>query len=59
MAFSYPGYEIERFEDEGGRCYIRLIPKSSVDTPGDDDNAGKEKRHEKHQESEAIRKAEG
>jgi hypothetical protein len=48
-AHLYPGYEIDNFESEGGNCTYNC--KEEVP------NAGKEERHEKHQESEAVRKA--
>jgi len=57
---TYPGYEIERFEDEGGKCII-LRPKSSdhkAESPlGDGEDARQKERHEKHQEPEAVREA--
>lgn len=28
----YPGYEIEKFEDEGGKCYLILTSESSLNT---------------------------
>lgn len=59
MNYSYPGYEIERFEDEGGnQCSFICFRPSSADKQEADD-AGQEKRHEKHQEPEAVREAEG
>lgn len=55
----YPGYEIEKFEDEGGNQFIcmRYIgPKSSVDIVEATD--AREKEIQEHQKREAIRKAE-
>lgn len=47
MAYmTYPGYEIERFEDKNGRCFIRLT-KSSTDNAGDTDGRKKEEHDQK------------
>lgn len=53
----YPGFEIERFEYEGGRCYYPQKEPTDLEMEeillGDDANARKE--NEKHKEQKAVR----
>lgn len=55
---TYPGYEIERFENEGGSC---CSEKCTICLPIIEEarNAEKQERHEKHQESGSVRETKG
>lgn len=55
MTDTYPGYEIERFETNSACCSERCTVCCTVK---EDDHARKKERHEKYQESEAVREAE-
>jgi hypothetical protein len=64
LGFKYfPEYEIERFEYEGGYCSpfvpeeLKMEEVTVIDLLGAKD-AEKQKRNEKHQESETIREVE-